>query len=43
METEKTINTTLYQNFGELCATEILENGGSELMQRIRLALNPKH
>ena len=43
IETEKTINTSLYQNFGELCATEILENGGSELMQRIRLALNPKH
>lgn len=43
LEIEKTINTTLYQNFGELCATEILENGGSELMRSIKEALEKKH
>jgi hydroxymethylbilane synthase len=40
---EKTINNSLFENFGELCATEILENGGSELMQTIKTALNQKH
>ena len=29
----------LFENFGELCATEILQNGGSELMQSIKKAL----
>jgi hydroxymethylbilane synthase len=43
LEIEKTINITLYQNFGELCATEILENGGSELMRSIKKALEKKH
>ena len=43
LEIEKTINTTLYQNFGELCAADILQNGGSELMQSIKTALNQKH
>jgi hydroxymethylbilane synthase len=32
LEIEKTVKINSYQNFGELCATEILENGGSELM-----------
>lgn len=36
---EKTINRSLFENFGELCATEILQNGGSELMQSIKKAL----
>ena len=40
---EKTINSSLFQKFGELCATEILENGGSELMRIIKTALNQKH
>jgi hydroxymethylbilane synthase len=40
---EKQINIDLYQNFGELCATEILKNGGSELMQSIKKALDKKH
>ena len=39
---EKQINIDLYQNFGELCATEILKNGGSELMQSIKKALEKK-
>jgi hydroxymethylbilane synthase len=43
LEIEKTINTTLYQNFGELCANDILQNGGSELMLSIKTALNQKH
>ncbi len=43
LETEKTGSITLYQNFGELCATEILERGGYELMLSIKAALNPKH
>lgn len=36
---EKQIKSSLYGNFGELCATEILHNGGSELMQSIKKAL----
>ena len=43
LELEKTIKTILYQNFGELCATEILENGGSALMHSIKKALEKKH
>jgi len=43
LEIEKSINITLYQNFGELCATDILQNGGSELMLSIKTALNQKH
>ncbi len=40
---EKTTDLHLYQNFGELCATEILQNGGSELMRTIKEALKQKH
>ena len=36
---EKEINSDLYQNFGELCAIEILNNGGSDLMQTIKNSL----
>lgn len=36
---EKKIKVSLYKNFGELCATEVLKNGGSELMKTIKLAL----
>jgi hydroxymethylbilane synthase len=36
---DKQINSSLFQNFGELCAKYILENGGSELMQSIKIAL----
>lgn len=36
---EKEINSDLYQNFGELCAIELLENGGAALMQSIKIAL----
>lgn len=43
LEIEKTVSVTLYQNFGELCATEVLERGGYELMLSIKAALNPKH
>lgn len=43
LEIEKTTNTTLYQNFGELCATEISQNGGSEVMLSIKKALEKKH
>ena len=43
LEIEKTVKINLYQNFGELCATEILENGGFELMKSIKTSLNQKH
>ncbi len=43
LEIEKTVKIDLYQNFGELCATEILNNGGSELMKAIKQALVKKH
>jgi hydroxymethylbilane synthase len=36
---EKEINSDLYQNFGELCAIEILNNGGTDLMQIIKSSL----
>ena len=36
---EKEINSDLYQNFGELCALEILNNGGSDLMKTIKNSL----
>lgn len=39
LEIDKQINSSLYHNFGELCANSILENGGSELMQSIKIAL----
>ena len=43
LKIEKTVKINLYQNFGELCATEILENGGFELMKSIKTSLNQKH
>lgn len=43
LEIEKSVKIDLYQNFGELCATEILNNGGSELMFAIKQELSKKH
>lgn len=43
LEIEKSVKINLCQNFGELCATEILNNGGSELMKAIKQALVKKH
>lgn len=43
LEIEKSVNIDLYQNFGELCAKEILNNGGSELMFAIKQELSNKH
>lgn len=43
LEIEKTVKINLFQNFGELCAEEILNNGGSEQMQAIKQALSKKH
>ncbi|MFY7743474.1 MAG: hydroxymethylbilane synthase [Flavobacterium sp.] len=43
LEIEKSVNIDLYQNFGELCAKEILNNGGSELMFAIKQELSKKH
>lgn len=39
LEIDKQINSSLYQNFGELCANQILEEGGFEVMQSIKAAL----
>lgn len=36
----KTIDLTKNRNFGRFCATEVLENGGKELMAKIKAALN---
>lgn len=36
---EKEINSNLYQNFGELCAIDILNYGGTELMQTVKSSL----
>lgn len=43
LEIEKSVKIDLCQNFGELCATEILNNGGSELMLAIKQELSKKH
>jgi hydroxymethylbilane synthase len=43
LEIEKTVKINSYQNFGEICATEILENGGFELMTEIRSVLAKKN
>lgn len=40
LEIEKSINKEYYQDFGELCAHEILENGGKELMLEIKEKLS---
>lgn len=39
-EIEKSINSDYYQDFGELCANEILENGGQKLMIEIKNKLH---
>lgn len=39
LEIDKQINSSSYQNFGELCANQILEEGGFEVMQSIKAAL----
>lgn len=43
LEIENSVKIDLYQNFGELCAKEILNNGGSELMFAIKQELSKKH
>jgi hydroxymethylbilane synthase len=43
LKIEKSVKIDLYQNFGELCAKEILNNGGSELMFAIKQELSKKH
>ncbi len=37
---QKETQIDLYQDFGELCAREILANGGTEVMRQIRSSLN---
>lgn len=39
IEIKKQTTRSDYQNFGVLCAKEVLENGGTELMQSIKMAL----
>lgn len=39
LEIDKQINSSFYHNFGELCANQILKNGGAELMHSIKAAL----
>ena len=39
IEIKKQTSLTNYQNFGVLCANEVIENGGRELMQSIKIAL----
>ena len=39
IEIKKQTTSSDYQNFGVLCAKEVLENGGIELMQSIKMAL----
>jgi len=40
LEREKEISLELYKNFGEICAKEILNKGGSELMKSIKKSLD---
>lgn len=40
LRVNKTISADQVEGFGALCAREILENGGSELMQEIRKEMN---
>ena len=37
LEVEKSISTVEYKGFGKQCATEILKNGGKELMTKIKI------
>jgi hydroxymethylbilane synthase len=39
IEIKKQTTRSTYQNFGVLCAKEVLENGGAELMQAIKIIL----
>ena len=39
IEIKKQTTRSEYQNFGVLCAKEVLENGGTELMRSIKIAL----
>jgi hydroxymethylbilane synthase len=39
IEIKKQTTRSNYQNFGFLCAKEVLENGGTELMQSIKIVL----
>lgn len=39
IEIKKQTTRSTYQNFGVLCAKEVLENGGAELMQSIKIIL----
>lgn len=40
---EKEISIALYKDFGEICAKEILNNGGFSIMDTIKKTLNKKH
>lgn len=40
---EKQISVDLYKDFGEICADEILNSGGSILMKNIKSQLDKKH
>lgn len=40
IEIKKQTTRSNYQNFGVLCAKEVLENGGTELMQSIKIVLS---
>ena len=39
IEVKKQTTITNHKNFGVLCATEVLENGGAELMKSIKISL----
>ena len=43
IEVKKQTTITNHKNFGVLCAKEILENGGTELMQSIKIALGTQN
>lgn len=43
MEIEKSVKIDLYQNFGELCAKEILNSGGTIIVESIKKALSKKN
>ena len=39
IEVKKQTTITNHKNFGVLCATEVLENGGTDLMRSIKVSL----
>jgi hydroxymethylbilane synthase len=43
IEIKKQTSLTNYRNFGVLCAKEVLENGGADLMQSIKIALGTQN